>query len=156
MFNAVSYIETLHGQLNATKNDYTFALVSSVSALEELLEKSRRVKKFLAVADSNDGNTFRGAGGAYFERRTYTIFVIQRAQYGDMDARATILAQARSIFRNIVSRIIRDRYSIPVIDLSRVQFYEVPPSFATGTCGIYFIITVENPVDLTYDESAWT
>lgn len=156
MFNAVEYIETLHGQLNATKDAYTFARCSGVQGLEEILESSQKKKKFIAVADSEDGQTFMGAGAGHFERRAFTVFILTRAKYGDMAARETIMAESRSIFRSMVSRIIKDRYTIPVFDPQRIQFYEVPPAFADGTCGIYFIFTVEEPVDLSYNATDWS
>jgi len=156
MFDPINYMQTLHGQLKDTRYEYQFARVSGVSGLEEVLEKSRSKKKFFAVDDSQDGTTFRGAAAAFFERRPYTVYLLSQASYGDMAARATIRAEARTIFRNIVSRMIVDRYDIPVIDLQRIQFYEIPPAFAHGTVGIYFIFNVENPVDLTYDATAWT
>jgi len=155
MFNPISYLETLHGQLNALKDTYLFSRVSGVQGLEEVLERSRRNSKFFAIDDSQDGTTFRGAAAAFYERRPYTVYILSRVTYGDMDTRATIMAEARTIFRNIVSRMIVDRYDIPVIDLARIQFYEIPPAFAQGACGIYFIFNVENPVDLTYDATAW-
>lgn len=155
MFDPVTYMETLHGELIATKTDYLFSRVSGVQGVEEILEKSRRNNKFFAIDDSQDGQTFRGAGGAFFERRAYTVFILARTTYADMDARATVMAEARAIFRNIVSRMIKEKYDIQVVDLNRIQFYEVPPAFAHGTCGIYFIFNVENPIDLTYDADAW-
>lgn len=155
MFDPVTYMETLHGELIATKTDYLFSRVSGVQGVEEILEKSRRNNKFFAIDDSQDGQTFRGAGGAFFERRAYTVFILTRTAYADMDARATVMAEARAIFRNIVSRMIKEKNTIPVIDLNRIQFYEIPPAFAHGTCGIYFIFNVENAVDLTYDATAW-
>jgi len=155
MFDPVTYMQTLHGELLATKSSYKFARVSGVQGLEEILENSRRESRFFAIDDSQDGQTFRGAGGAFFERRAYTVFILARTTYADMDARATVMAEARAIFRNIVSRMIKEKYDIQVVDLNRIQFYEVPPAFAHGTSGIYFIFNVENPVDLTYDADAW-
>ena len=156
MFDPITYMETLHGALTDTKNDYAFVKVSGVSGLEEVLENSKRQKKFFAIDDSQDGTTFRGAGAGFFERRPYNVFILTRTTYGDMDARATAIAEARGIFRNLLSKMIVDKDSIQVINLERIQFYEVPPAFAMGTCGIYFIFNVENPVDLSYDATAWS
>jgi hypothetical protein len=156
MFNPVSYIETLHGQLKATRTAYLFCRVSGVSDLEEVLDNSKRYAKFLAVDDSQDGYTFRGAAGGFFERRQYTVFILNRLKYGDMDARAYALEEARGIFRSLMSRFIADKLSIDCIDFDRTAFYEVPPAFAQGTAGIYFIFTVQNPVDLRYDSTDWT
>lgn len=155
MFNPVTYMQQLHSQLNLTKTDYQFCKVSGLSALEEVLENSKYHNKFFAVDDSQDGTTQR-RGGAYFERRPYTVFVLGKAEYGDMDARATVLEEAKTIYRHLLSKLIKDKISIPMLDMQNIRFYEVPPAFATGCSGLYFVFWVENPVNLVYDDQAWT
>lgn len=156
MFDPVSYMQTLCSQLKATQSNYLFTRVSGIAALEEVLENSRRNDCFFAVDDSEDGITFRGAGATYYERRPYTVFLLAKAEYGDMDARAAVLAETRAIYRSILSRLIRDKRIIPVLDCENIRFFEVAPAFATGCAGIYFIFYVENPVSLVYDATAWT
>lgn len=156
MFDPVAYMQTLCNQLNATAGKYTFARVSGIAALEEVLENSRRSNSFFAIDDSEDGITFRGAGATYFERRPYTVFLVAKAEYGDMDARASVLAETRAIYRSILSRLIKDKRTITVLDCENIRFFEVAPAFATGCAGIYFIFYVENPVNLVYDATAWT
>ena len=154
MFDPIQYMQTLHGKMKLTKDKYRFEKVSGVSALEGILEHFKRNKFFFAVDDSQDGITFR-AGGAYFERRPYTVYVIGRAEYGNMDQRETILAEAKAIYRNILSKLIKDKLTIPVLNMEQIRFHEVPPAFAFGTSGLYFIFTVENPVNLVYDAAEW-
>jgi hypothetical protein len=156
MFNPIEYMTTLHSTMKLTADKYKFCRVSGVSALEEVLEASRTSKYFMAVDDAQDGMTFRGAGGTYFERRAYTVYILGRAKYGDMDARAEVLAEAQTIFRSILSRIILNKLSIPILSAETIRFFEVPPAFAQGCSGIYFIFTVENPINLVYDAEQWT
>lgn len=155
MFDPIVYMETLHGKLKLTATKYKFARVSGVAALEEVLEGFKREKLFFAVDDSQDGVTFRGAGGTYFERRQYTVYIIGRADYGNMDQRAEILTEAKTIFRSILTKLIKDKLSIPVLSAENIRFFEVPPAFAFGSAGLYFIFTVENPVNLVYDAAQW-
>ncbi|WP_372775662.1 hypothetical protein [Mangrovibacterium sp.] len=154
MFNPIPYLQQLHGQLNLLKDKYKFVKVSGLNALEGILENSRREKYFFAVDDSQDGTTFRNGG--YFERRPYTVFILGKADYGNMEQRAAVLEEAKTIYHHIMSRLIKDKNSIQVLDLERVRFYEVPPAFATGCSGLYFIFNVENPVNLVFDAEAWT
>ena len=156
IFNPVTYMEQVHNQLLLTKDKYRFAKVSGVNALEQVLDNSRREKYFFAVDDSQDGITFRGAGSGYFERRPYTVYILGKADYGDMAARETVIAEAKTIYRHIMSRLIKDKLEIPVLNMERISFYEVPPAFASGCSGIYFIFNVEIPVNLVYDAAAWT
>lgn len=155
MFNPVTYMEQLHGELKLTKDKYLFQKVSGINALEGVLENSRRNDYFFAVDDSQDGTTYRGAGASYFEGRPYTVFILGKADYGDMATRAAVLEEAKTIYRHLLSRMIKDKITIPVINLATIRFYEVPPAFATGCSGLYFIFNVENPVSLVYDGTAW-
>jgi len=154
MFDPITYMKNLHLELKITREKYSFATVSGVNELEEVLENSKRNDYFFAVDDSQDGFTYR-LGGGYFERRPYTVFILGKAAYGNMEARGEVLAEAKSIFRAILSRLIIDKKSIPVLDMERIQFYEVPPAFATGCSGLYFIFNVDVPVNLTYDAKEW-
>ncbi|MFZ4705460.1 MAG: hypothetical protein ACOYMF_05575 [Bacteroidales bacterium] len=155
MFDPITYMKSLHGKMKLTATKYRFEKVSGISALEGVLEHSRRDKYFFAVDDSQDGATYRGAGAGYFERRPYTVYILGKAEYGNMEQRAEVLTEAKAIFRNLLSRLILDKRSISVIDIERIQFYEVPPAFATGCSGLYFIFNVDNPVNLVYDDTAW-
>ena len=154
MFDPITYMQLLHSKLKLTSEKYKFARVSGVAALEEVLEGFKRNKFFFAVDDSQDGVTFRG-GGSYFERRTYTVYIIGRADYGNMDQRTEILTEAKTIFRSILTRLIKDKLTIPVLSAENIRFFEVPPAFAFGSAGLYFMFTVENPVNLVYDAAAW-
>lgn len=155
MFDPINYMQALHSKLKLTKDKYKFCRVSGLAALEEVLEGFKREKYFFAVDDSQDGITFRGPGGGYYERRPYTVFIIGKADYGNMDQRATVLNEAKEIYRDILTRLIKEKLTIQVIDLQNIRFYEVPPAFAFGCSGLYFIFTVENPVSLTYNAAAW-
>ncbi len=154
MFDPIQYMSDLHGKLKLTKEKYRFEKVSGTSALEGVLENFKRNKFFFAIDDSQDGITFR-SGGAYFERRPYTVYIIGRADYGNMEQREEILSEAKTIFRSILSKLIKDKLSIPVLNMEQIRFFEVPPAFAFGTSGLYFIFTVENPVNLVYNAAEW-
>lgn len=155
MFDPIAYMQTLHGKMKLTKTKYKFTTVSGVSELEGVLENFKREKFFFAVDDSQDGVTFRGAGAGYFERRPYTVFILGKADYGDMTKRKEVLAEAKTIYRTILSKLIKDKLTIPVLDMENIRFFEVPPAFAFGCSGLYFIFNVQNPVSLTYDAAEW-
>lgn len=154
MFDPIAYMQTLHSKLKLTKVKYKFTTVSGVAELEGVLANFKREKFFFAVDDSQDGVTFRSSG-AYFERKQYSVYVLGRADYGNMDQREEVLAEAKTIFRSILSRLIKDKLTIPVLSAENIRFYEVPPAFAFGTSGLYFIFTIEQPVSLVYDAAEW-
>lgn len=153
-------MQGLHGSLNLTKDNYKFTTVSGIAALEGVASNSKKYGKIFAVDDSEDGQTLRGGSGGYFERRTYTVFILIKTPWGDVDKRAAALTEARTIFRNLVTRLIKDRAALAnqltTLDTSNIRFHEVPPAFATGFSGVYFTFLVENPVNLTYDAGNWS
>lgn len=155
MFDPIAYMKTLHSKMKLTKTKYKFTTVSGVAELEGVLENFKREKYFFAVDDSQDGITFRGAGAGYFERRPYTVFILGKADYGNMAKRKEVLAEAKTIYRTILSKLIKDKLSIPVLDMENIRFFEVPPAFAFGCSGLYFIFNVQNPVSLIYDAAEW-
>jgi len=55
----------------------------------------------------------------------------------------------------VLSKLILDKRTIPVLDVERIQFFEVPPAFATGCSGLYFIFNIEVPVNLVYNGNDW-
>jgi hypothetical protein len=149
-------MQGLHSKLKATKDKYAFVKVSSIAALEGVLQESRRKNYFFAVCDNQDGETFRGSGSGFYDRLSYYVFILGKADYGDMAKRAEVMNEARTIYRQLLSKMIKDRLQIPVLDLSRIRFYEVPPAFATGCSGLYFNFTVEEPIELKYNAADWT
>lgn len=155
MFNPIEYMQLLHAQMKLTKEKYKFTTVSGVAELEGVLANYKREKYFMAIDDAQTGITFRGAGAGYFERRPYTVYILGKAEYGNMDQRAAVLEEAKIIYRTILSRLIKDKLMIPILDAQNIRFYEVPPAFAFGCSGLYFIFNVENPVNLVYDGTAW-
>lgn len=155
MFNPIDYMRQLHGKLKLTKTKYKFVTVSSISSLEGVLQNSRRNHYFFAVVDAQDGLTFRGAAAGYFERRPHTVFILGKADYNDSVKRQEVLVEAKEIYRKILSKMIRDKMEIPVLNMEQIRFYEVPPAFATGCSGLYFTFNIEDPVNLIYNAADW-
>lgn len=154
MFDPVTYMQTLHSKLKALAK-YKFTQVSGTDNLEGVLQNSRHEKYFFAIDDSEDGVTYRGAGGGFFERRQYYVFILGKATYGDMAKRAEVMNEARGIYRSLVTKLIKDKNIIPVVNTDQIRFFEVPPAFATGCSGLYFNFTVENAIDLIYNAADW-
>jgi hypothetical protein len=159
MFNPITYFENIQKTLKATAN-YKFAKVSGLSHLEQVLQNLKRNKKFLAISDIDDGMTYEGGGSAYYERRTYTVFILLRTgQHGDVDVRNEKMSEARSIYRQILSKIIKDKvYTAEMnqMNTDKIQFNEIPGALLSGLTGLYFTFSVDNPINLVYDEEQWT
>ena len=156
MFNPVSYFTDLASKLKLTKDTYTVSLISGITELEEVLANRKRKSNFIAIDINEDGTTIQGEGRGYFERRPYTIFLCSYAGNSLTD-RHNKLAELRSIYRSFITKIIKDRSTnqLLLINTKRIPFYELPGSFADGFVGIYFILTVDNQINLVYDPTEW-
>lgn len=154
MFEPIDYMRQLHGKLKTTKDTYKFDTASGIAAIEGVVNNARRHQSFFVVDDSQDGITLR-KNGAYYERRPYTVFILCKVEIDDMPKRQEVLTASKKIYRSLISKMIKDKLSIPIIDLENIKFHEVPPAFATGCSGLYFIFSVDNPVNLVFNAEEW-
>lgn len=157
MWNAVSYFQTLSSKLKATKTNYSFCRVSGINHLEDVLLKGQRHKAFFAVDDSDDGVTIQSNGG-YFNRRAIVVYILKKYKITDMVERETALNECRSIHKSILTKLIKDSNEVNELlffDKRRIPYHEVPGMFAAETTGLYFILTIEEPINLVYDATEW-
>ena len=157
MFNAVDYFHTISTELKATKNDYHFCRVSGINGLEDILANYMSKTAFLAIDDSDDGATVR-VGGGYFNRRSIVIYILKKYKITDMQARENALNQCREIRHSLMSKLILDAHltdELRYLNKERFPYHEVPGFFAAETTGVYFIITLDEPVNLCYDATQW-
>lgn len=158
IFDIIDYCRRLQQSLKRTSG-YEFCRVSDAKAMEEVLQNSKRCNRFFAVDDSQEGITFCGDGGGWFERRPVTIFLLGKvAKWPDMNEREKVLNEMRYIYRQLLSRLLHDQAEFePLTYLNEgdISFDEIPGEFAGGTAGLFFTFTVDIPVNLEYDESEW-
>lgn len=158
VFNVIDYLGTLQRGLKRT-TAYQFCRISDPKSMEEVIQNSKRSERFFAVDDSQEGITFRGDGGGWFERRPVVVFLLGKlSKWPDMDGREDILEEMRGIYRQLLARLIHDQSfyeALSYMDEENISFDEIPGEFAGGTAGLFFTFTVDIPVNLEYDESEW-
>jgi hypothetical protein len=156
MWNAVTYFDAIAKRLKATKQ-HKFCRVSGIGALEDILQ-SYNQNAYFAVDDSDDGITIQ-KGGGYFDQRSVVIYILQKYKITNMVEREQVLATCRKIRKSIISKLIVDSNNqiqgLEYLDKKRFPYHEVPEYFAAGTAGVYFSITIEEPVSLIYDSDEW-
>jgi hypothetical protein len=154
MWNAVEYFKNICNTLKLTvENNYAFARITGINYLEDVLSNIKKEKAFVAVDDTDDGMIVR-KGGAYFKKRVVTVYVLRSYKIDDQQQRETRLAECRTIMAKMHARVIHDTLQLPemhYVDKSRLPYKEVPGYFANGLCGLYFFVTIEEPVNLCYD-----
>lgn len=157
-FNITGYLHRLQQELKDT-SDYEFCRISDPKSMEEVLQNSKRKERFFAVDDSQEGITFEGDGGGWFERRPVVVFLLVKlSRWPDMDGREKILNEVRGIYRKLLARLIHDREEFEplfYINPENIPFDEIPGQFSGGTAGLFFTFTIDVPVSLEYNESDW-
>lgn len=157
-FDAIGYLSQLQKKLKDTSG-YEFCRVSDPKNMEEVLQACKRKDRFFAVDDSQEGITFEGEGGGWFERRPVVVFLLGKlSRWPDMAGREKILNEVRRIYRKLLARLIHDREKyepLAYLNTESIPFDEIPGQFSGGTAGLFFTFTVDIPINLEYDESDW-
>lgn len=157
MWNAVTYFETLMSKLKLTKSTFTFCRVTGLTYLEDVLANYATKKAFLAVDDTDDGVTIQ-TGGGFFNRRSVVVYILKKYDFKSQEDREEKTNETRVIHQKLLTKLIKDSTIIQemmYLDKTRIPYHEVPGMFAAGTTGVYFIITINEPVNLVFDESDW-
>lgn len=160
LFDGIAYFESLwrHNVL-AQQHSFVFCTCSGIESLQGPLEQFRTANAFFCVDDTNDGATFRSRNGGYFKRRTFTVFLMHRYSLKDMATYKSAIGICRDLFLQLLSRMIVDED-----DLSNDMVYlrtdtvlsrELGQYFLNGCTGLYFMVEVSEPVDISYDASQW-
>ena len=156
MWNAVDYFKELAWHLNMTRAKYAFCRVTGLNNLEDILAKQTKYKAFIAVEDNQDGATIRRNGGGYFNRRSVVVYILKKFDTKSQISRETALNETRLIYQKMIAKLISDSSKLDdlvYLDKTRISFHEVPGMFAAETCGLYFLITLDEPISLISDEN---
>ncbi len=160
LFDYIAYFEDLWQKNKlAQTNNFKFCTCSGIESLQGPLQQFRTTNAFFCVEDTADGITFRGTNGGWFKRRTITVFLLRRFNIKMMSDYQEALSLCRDLFQQLHSRMLIDED-----DLSNDMVYlrtesllsrELGRYFLNGCTGLYFMVEVSEPVDLTYDDSLW-
>lgn len=159
LFDAIGYFKSLCNRNKLAKaNKFYPCVCSGINSLEEVLDGFRRQSAFFAVDDTNDGVTEMRSGG-FFKKRTFTVFLLKRYPFSDMDERQKALCICRKLFRQIHSRLLVDRENLnnELVYLKTENVYsrELGEYFISGCTGLYFMIEISEPISLIYNEKEW-
>lgn len=157
MFNATAYFENCNSKLKlCVDNKYKFSRVTGIEYLEDILADIKQ-PAYLAVDDTDDGVIVR-EGAGYFVKRVITVFVLRRYKINDQEERENKLAETRLIREKLTAKMIKDsnfNEELMYLDKTRFPYKELPGYFASGTCGIYFFVTIKEPTNLCHNTDDW-
>ncbi len=159
LFDSYAYFGALCRQNRlAQVHGFQLCRCSGLNGLQEAIDKFRMASAFFCIDDTTDGTTFERNGG-YFQRRVFTVFLLKNYQFDNMQDRMDSLMVCRRLFAQLYSRMLVDSdrlyNELIYLNTNRVHFREIENYFLNGCTGLYFMIDVDEPVNLAYDEAEW-
>lgn len=160
MFNFHQYLtDILRENRLAIAHNFMPGTCTGIEGIEDVINHWRTRQAFVLIDDITTGETFR-TGGAWYQRRTLTIFILMRHAHLNETQRVERLDTCRSLRRQIQSRIIADAHrwqdTMTIIDLERMPTTDIDHYAAAGCTGCYFMINIDEPINLTLRPDEWT
>lgn len=141
------------------EGDYKYSRISSMQHMEEVLDDFRYEKAFFAVDDTEDGFTYSNGGSGYMDRKTITIYILKQYNDRDMKSQDAALAECRTIYNTVLKKLIKDKADLAdnmvYVNLDRIRYTEIPGMFANSCTGLFCIIPISLPVDLSFKADEW-
>jgi len=159
VFDYISYIKQLTSEnVLCQKEGFQFCTCSGVNYLEELLRRYQRWSSFVAVSDVCDETTGQ-RGGGWTRRRLFTTFILRRFKYGDMTSQRAARDLCREVYRQFQSRLLfdEDKHNNRMLFLNfeDIRSQELGGEFINGCTGLYFMLTMDEPTDISYNAAEW-
>lgn len=160
-FDALDYFEEL-GQKNklARQNDFFVGFASGPGALEPAMAEYREYQNFIFVDDTTSQNTHSNTVG-WFDRNVYCVYILAGYELGDEQSYKNALRLCRRIFRQFLSKVIKDKEdykygsSLLYLNTGNVYSNEFGRYSFNGCTGLFFQIQNDEPTDLVYDDNDW-
>lgn len=159
LFDFVGYIKNLTQQ-NCLANDHQFVpcTCSGIGYLEDVLSRLRNERAFVCVSDVCEESITRHGGG-WFKRRVFTVFLLSRYNVRDTEDYHTKMNLCRELFRQFHSRFIVDEHrlqsELTYMAVDEIRSRELGGQFLNGCTGLYFMVALDEPTDLQYNQDEW-
>lgn len=159
LFDAEAYFKTL-AETNklCVEQGFRFCTCSGLENLEEAIGQFRKVNNFFIFDDTTEGQEFKGAGGGYYHKRLFTVSLMRRYRLDDMEDRAKQLEICRQLFKQLVSRMIKDKeeaIKLAYLKTDNILYREYGRAMFSGCTGLYFIVESSEPENLCYNAEEW-
>jgi len=159
-FDSEAYFSALcNSNKFSVKHGFRFCTCSGIEQLQGPLQSFRATNAFFCLDDTNDGSLFQGKSGGWFKKRTFTVFLLHRYDMKREQDRIMVLHRCRELFRQLCTRLLIDADDLEnemvYLHTENILSRELGQYFLNGCTGLYFMIDVSEPVDLTYNEAEW-
>lgn len=141
-------------------NNFYSGYCSGPDALEQVMAEYRDHANFFLVDDTTSANTF-GAKPGWFDRKVYAVYIIVGYEYGNEEKYKDALNLARKIFKQMLSRVIKDKASLKYgkalmyLNLESVSSQEFGRYSFNGATGLFFQLQNNEPLNLIFDQDEW-
>lgn len=160
-FNALEYFTEL-GKKNklARRKGFVVDYCSGMGALVPMMQNYRDAENFIFIDDTTSGNTFSNKVG-WFDRNVYCVYILAGYDYNNAESYNEALKLCRRIFRQFLSRVIKDkeRYKygdrLMYLNTRNVYSQEFGRYSFNGCTGLFFQLQNDEPTDLIYDDDDW-
>ena len=143
----------------AVDNGFKFCTCSGIESLQGPLDEFKTCKAFFCVDDTNDGQFYQSPGGGFYKRRTFTVFIMHRYKFRDEAERIKVLDLCRRLATQVISHMLKDADDAAnehyCWRLERIMSRELGRYFLNGCTGLYFMVDMDEPVDLRFDKGEW-
>lgn len=139
-------------------NGFKKARCSGLGNLEEVLQNFRTNSNIVAVEDATSEQTVT-RGNAFFNQRVFTVFLIAGCKSDDMDSVTAAADLCKEIKRQFLTRMLKDKHKfgdkLIFMNTDIIKGQELGAMFLNGRTGLYFMVEVQEPVELIYNDSEW-
>ena len=158
-YGFTAYMERLvQANRLARREGFRSAVCSGVGHLEGLLEAWHDTERFVCTSDVCEGAALQ-RGGGWFMRRVFTVFVLARFDWGDSASQEAAMGLCRELYRQLLSRLLRDAEDAPpglaYLNMADVRSTEIGGAFVNGCTGLYFMLAMDEPTDISYNPAEW-
>lgn len=142
----------------ATELGFVPCSCSGIGYLEGVLAGMRSSRAFVCLSDICEESIVRHGGG-WFKRRVFTVFIIVRYDTRKDNDFRDKMTVCRELFRQLHTRFILDEARLQsdlcYLDVNDVRCRELGGQFINGCTGLYFMLALDEPTDLQYNEDEW-
>ncbi len=160
-FDGLRYIlEMARKNKLVKRNGFYCGYCSGPDGMDQVMAEYRDYANFFLVDDTTSSNTF-GAKPGWFDRKVYAVYIVVGYEHGDEVQYKKALALARRIFKQLLSRIIKDKASMQYgkalmyMNLETVYSHEYGRYSFNGATGLFFQIQNNEPLNLVFDPDEW-
>ncbi len=161
IFDATVYFKQMAEKNLLVRNGgFNVTFCSGPDSVDAVMAEYRDYANFILIDDTTSANTF-GAKPGFFDRRVYAVHIIVGYEFGDEQQFRQAMDMARTIFRQMLSRVIKDRAgaeygkALMYLNLETVFSQEYGRYSFNGATGLFFQLQNSEPLSLVYDDSEW-